>query len=140
MKLVGIIFKVVVAIAVMMLLGFEGGFGWGSVFFFGVVYGLVTYYIWFIREHGLTVFHGHIILFVLSLLLPLFILILPYYVLNAVLPGESGMYVGGIIYIALCFGCVANDVIAVIRTFNPSFLEGVDLGAPIKRIFEKKEK
>ena len=76
---------------------------------------------------------------IFTLILPLLVIVIPYTALNELLPGQSGMYIGGIILIVLCFGCVAVDVIEVIRTFQPSFLEGFDLGTLVKNAFSKRK-
>lgn len=140
MKLVGIILKAVVAM-VTVVAGLKAKSILEIIVYFGMIYGLLTYYIWFFRKHGFSFRAGSMLTTLLSLCfslaIPWLCIFIPYAFLNTVLPGQLGLYIGGIILIALCFGCLALDVIEVIRTFDPSFLEGVDLGESVKKIFLK---
>lgn len=142
MKLVEIILKAVVAIVVVVM-GLKMSSIFEIIMFFGMIYGLLTYYIWFFRKRGFSIRVGSLVGTVFSLIftliIPWLVILIPYIALNELLPGQSGMYIGGIILIVLCFGCVAMDVVEVIRIFNPSFLEGFDLGESIKNIFMKKK-
>lgn len=143
MKLVEIIIKAVVALSTVAI-GMKMRSVFEIIMFFGMVYGLLTYYIWFFRKHGFIVkgksLVGIVFSLIASLVLPLLVIILPYTALSKLLPGQSGMYIyRGIILIVLCFGCVAMDVIGAIRTFQPSFLKGFDLGAFAKNAISKRK-
>ena len=140
MKLVEIILKAVAAFAIVVM-GLKISSVFEVIVFFGMVYGLLTYYIWYFRKRGFSIKTGSLTAtafsLIFTLIFPLLIIVLPYIALNELLPGQSGMYIGGIILIALCFGCVSMDVIEAIRVFQPSFLEGFDLGAFVKKAFSK---
>lgn len=142
MKLVEIILKAVVAFAIVVL-GLKLSSVFEIIMFFGMMYGLLTYYIWFFRKRGFSIRAGSLVTtafsLIFTLILPLLVIVIPYTALNELLPGQSGMYIGGIILIVLCFGCVAVDVIEVIRMFQPSFLEGFDLGTLVKNAFSKRK-
>ncbi|MCI8298986.1 MAG: hypothetical protein HFI69_01330 [Lachnospiraceae bacterium] len=142
MKLVEIILKAIVA-AVIVVMGLKLSSVFEIIMMFGMVYGLLTYYIWYFRKRGFSVKTGSLVTtafsLIFTLILPLLIIVIPYIALTELLPGQSGMYIGGILLIVLCFGCVAMDVIEVIRTFQPSFLEGFDLGTFVKDAVSKRK-
>lgn len=145
MKLAGIILKVIVVIGVLIkAIQPEDPLSW--VVLFGMLYGLATYYVWYFKEYGFSfgayIGSGGIIMTFLSfcfkLILPLIFIVAPYLVLNAALPGQLGMYIGGILLIALCIGCVVWDVIGVIRVFQPSFLAESAADKLMEKVFPKK--
>lgn len=144
-QLVGIILKVIVVIAVLVK-AFPPDDAVSAVVMFGMFYGLATYYIWYFKRNGFSfgayIGSGGIIAtffsFCFKLIRPFIFIVVPYLILNAVLPGQIGMYIGGILLIALCVGCVLWDAIGVIRVFQPSFLEGSAFDKLMDKIFPNK--
>lgn len=141
-QLAGIILKVIVVIAIMVK-AFPAGDVASVVMLFCMFYGLATYYVWYFKRNGFSfsayIGSGGLIVtlfsFCFKLILPLIFIVIPYMILNEVLPGQIGMYIGGILLIALCVGCVLWDAIVVIRVFQPSFLEGSAFDKLMNKLF-----
>ncbi len=95
-----------------------------TVIVFALVYGLVTYYIWYFTSSDMdSVTIGDGILGILfTLAAPLLVIGISYYVLAAIFPGMIGQYIFSGIIVLGSFGCLISDIISVIRIFFPSFL------------------
>lgn len=93
-----------------------------TVIVFALVYGLVTYYIWYFTSGDMDLIGNGIWGILLALVAPLLGISMSYYALDALLPGRTGQYIFGGIVVFGSFGCLISDIISVIRIFFPSFL------------------
>lgn len=128
MKVLKIIAKVVLSIAAVVFLGgsnFSSDPG-GAIIFFAACYGLVTWYMFsFSNSDGIFVGDGLISMafaVILNLGLPILILTVPMFILEAILPGQIGTIIYGIILSVACLYCILGDLIHIVRLFNPTFL------------------
>ena len=135
MKILKVIVKVILSILVMMFFTQGASFSdpASAVVFFAACYGLVTFYM-FAFTNGMPIFVGYGLIgmafaVILTLCLPGLILMIPVFLLEAILPGEIGDIIGGIIIIIVCLGCIAFDVLHIVRLFKPDLLGGDRVGA-----------
>ncbi|MDE7432336.1 MAG: hypothetical protein K2N34_10555 [Lachnospiraceae bacterium] len=95
-----------------------------TIMVFSLIYGLVTYYIWYFTSgdmDSVTIGDG-ILGILLTLAMPLLSIGIGYYALDALLPGGTGQYIFSGLVVLGCFGCLISDIVSVIRIFSPSFL------------------
>ena len=126
MKIVGIVVKALIAIAVLIKTGIGGDPG-GAFVLFAMIYGLGTLYIWHFSTHNIFVGAGgpmsHVWALIVNLCIPPLIVVVPVLLLNMI-PGV-GTILSGIILFVLCLGCLFFDVLYIVRLFKPDFLAGV---------------
>lgn len=125
MKVLKTIVKVALSIGGIMLLGGAGDL-FSTIFVFAAFYGLITYYM-FSFANGGAFFIGDGLIsmafaMIINLALPALILVAPMFLLEAILPGEIGTIIYGIVIIAACVGCILSDLLHIVRIFNPGFL------------------
>lgn len=128
MKIFGIIIKVLIAIAANIFVLHPSDPG-AALVAFAAVYGLISLYIWYFSNNDIFVGAGglmsHVWALIINLCLPCLIVVVPLFILEAILPGEIGGIIYGIIVLILCVGCLLLDVLHVVRSFKPDFLAGV---------------
>lgn len=131
MRILKVIAKVALSIAAMRFFaGSESSFDLGSaIVFFAVCYGLVSWYM-FSFSNGGTIFMGYglisfAVAMILNLCLPLLVIVVPLFILEAILPGQIGTIIYGIILSLACLGCILMDIVNIVRVFNPGFLGGI---------------
>lgn len=131
MKIFKTIVKAALSVAAVMAMGLTDSSGNPDVFsaivMFAVIYGLITYYMFsFANSDGFFVGNGLISMafaLILNLGLPLLAIIIPMFILQALL-GEIGMIIFGIVVLIVCAGCILGDVVNIVRMFHPGFLGG----------------
>lgn len=128
MKILGIIVKVVLAILANIFVIHPDGLG-SALVVFAAVYGLISLYIWYFTNNDIFVGAGglmsHVWALIVNLCLPCLIVVVPLFILEAILPGEVGTIIYGIIVVILSLGCLFLDVLHIVRSFKPDFLAGV---------------
>lgn len=126
MKILGMIVKVVLAIAANILVLHPSDPG-AALVAFAAVYGLISLYIWYFSNNDIFVGAGgpmsHVWALIVNLCIPPLIVVVPVLLLNMI-PGV-GTILSGIILLVLCLGCLFFDVLYIVRLFQPDFLAGV---------------
>lgn len=128
MEILGLIVKVLIAIAANILVLHPSDPG-AALVAFAAVYGLISLYIWYFSNNNIFVGAGglmsHVWALIINLCLPCLFIVVPLFILEAILPGDIGGIIYGIIVLILCVGCLLLDVLHVVRSFKPDFLAGV---------------
>ena len=127
MKILKIIAKAAISIAAMMALGDSGDL-LGTITIFAAIYGLVTWYM-FSFANGSPILVGGGLMsmasaMILNLCLPLVAIVVPMFILEAIMPGEIGTVIFGIVIIIACVGSILSDILYILRLFKPDFLGG----------------
>lgn len=128
MKIFGILVKALIAIAANIFVLHPSDPG-SALVTFAAVYGLASLYIWHFSNNDIFVGTGglmsHAWALIINLCLPGLILVVSLFILEAILPGDIGDIIYGIIVLILCVSCLLLDVLHVVRSFKPDFLAGV---------------
>ncbi len=98
---------------------------WAAVLWFALMYGLITYYIWFFQESGFSFIaylgENGLIITVISLCFkiftPLIIIMLPIPILDSFLSYETAMGIWGIVILIAVGVCIIRDIVVIVRTF-----------------------
>ena len=129
MRILKPIVKAGLSIAALMAMGITDSSGnpdvLGAIVMFAAIYGLITYYM-FSFANGSSFFVGSGLIsmafaMILNLGLPLLVITIPLFILEALL-GEIGTIIFGIVILVVCAGCVLGDIVLIVRMFNPGFL------------------
>lgn len=123
MKLLGTIVKSALSIAATIFIHPDGP--GSAIVSFAAVYFLVTWYAFSFANGGIfTGFGGggFLLGLLLTLCLPALVLVIPLFILEAVLPGEIGDIIYGVCIILGGVGCIVSDCLHIIRQFRPDFL------------------
>ena len=127
MRILGTIIKTARAIAAMVYFGSPDDL-FGTITIFAGAYGLITWYIFNFTNGGIFEGIGEgglIVGLLLTLCMPALVLVIPLFILEAILPGEIGDIIYGIVVLAACVGCVVSDFVHIIRLFKPDSRGGV---------------
>lgn len=104
-----------------------------QIIMYALCYGLVTYYMYYIREWSEDGFDDGfmddgifmmLMGFLFKLCLPILILIIPYFILQKIFGQTVGATIFGIFVLTASFGCLLSDIVGIIRVFKPDFLDG----------------
>lgn len=128
MKLIGIIIKSTLAGVAAYYLFTEYSNEdsiWAAVLCFALMYGLITYYIWFFQESGFSFIaylgENGLIITVISLCFkiftPLIIIMLPIPILDSFLSYETAIGIWGIVIFIAVGVCIIRDIVVIVRTF-----------------------
>lgn len=128
MKLIGIIIKSTLAGVAAYYLFTEYSNEdsiWAAVLCFALMYGLITYYIWFFQESGFSFIaylgENGLIITVISLCFkiftPLIIIMLPIPILDSFLSYETAIGIWGIVILIAVGVCIIRDIVVIVRTF-----------------------
>lgn len=138
MKLIGIIIKSTLAGVAAYYLYTEYSNKdsiWEAVLCFALMYGLITYYIWFFQESGFSFVaylgENGLIMTVISLCFkiftPLIVIMLPIPILDSFLSYETAMGIWGSVILIAVIVCIIRDIVAIvcmfIRLFKPRHYE-----------------
>ncbi len=126
MKFLGMAVKAILSLVAAAYLLFSDGILM-AVVMFGVIYGLISYYVWYFKKTGFSfsVWVGEkgllmtLLSIALKVLAPLIILAVISITCNSLFP-KAGATIGGLIIFAICIGFLVLDVITIIQHFNPS--------------------
>ncbi len=125
MKFVGMAVKAVLALVATIFLSDDI---FSAVVMFGIIYGLISYYVWYFKKTGFSfsVWVGEkgllmtLLSIALKVLAPLIILSIVAVTCNSLLPSGIGTTIGGLIIAVICLGFLVLDVLTIINHFNPS--------------------
>ena len=124
LKILGTIVKMALSIAAVIFFH-PDGLGSAAVAF-AAVYAVISWYIHSFANGGIFTgigSGGFILALILTLCLPALVLVIPLFILEAILPGE----IGDIVYVVCVSlagaGCVVRDVLHIIGSFKPDSLE-----------------
>ena len=124
MKLLGTIAKTALSIAAMIFMR-PDGLG-SAIVAFAAVYGVITWYIHSFANGGIFTgigSGGFILALILTLCLPALVLVIPLFILEAILPGEIGTIIYGLCVSLAGAGCVVRDFLHIIGSFRPDSFE-----------------
>lgn len=125
MKFYGIAIKAVLALVAAIYFFCSDGFLM-ALFMFGIIYGLISYYVWYFKKTGFSfsVWIGEkgLLMTLLSLALkifaPIIILAIITITCTTLIPGEAGPTIGGLIVVIICLGFLVSDVLTIIKYFK----------------------
>ena len=92
---------------------------------FAAVYGVITWYIFSFANGGIFAgigSGGFILGLLLTLCLPALVLVIPLFILEAILPGEIGDIIYGVCVSLAGTGCVIGDFLHIVKAFKPDSL------------------
>lgn len=100
----------------------------GALVMFGIIYGFISYYIWYFKMTGFSfsVWVGNkwlmltLISLALKIIAPIIILNVIIFICTAIFPQKIGTTIGGLIVTIICLAFLVLDVLTIINHFNPS--------------------
>lgn len=130
MKLIGIIIKFILAALASALILHNVSILYRIVVF-ALLYGLITYYIYYFKNsegEGFSIWIGdgsllmNLLEIGIKIFAPILSILVMYWILSAIFGETAGTNIAGVIILVASFGCLITDIVGVIKVFNPNFL------------------
>ena len=132
MRLLLTIIKLVLSTLALIFI-FDGDSLIEQIVIFAVCYGMITYYMYYIKgwiedgpeegfmEDGIFMM---LLMFVFKLCIPILTLLIPIWILQKIFGEKVGMNIGVGLMLIGFFGCLVYDLVGIVRIFKPDFLDG----------------